>query len=94
MPTNNRSFFRDIHIYNGISGELIGELKQNGSVTETVLFYMLDILLVTDASLEVKHNEVQEALFHHQATPWSVVYMMYIATVNPLGHSLRNGQFD
>lgn len=69
MPTNNRSFFRDIHIYNGISGELIGELKQNGSVTETVLFYMLDILLVTDASLEVKHKRFRKHYFTIKQRP-------------------------
>lgn len=58
MPAKNRSPFRNVHIYNGLTQELLGGLKQNGSITEATFLYMLsDILLITDAPLEVKKRD-------------------------------------
>ena len=63
MPTNNRFTFRNVHIYNGLTRELLGGLKQNGSVTEATFLYMLnDILLITDAPLEVKQRDSERII--------------------------------
>lgn len=58
MPAKNRSTSRNVHIYNGLTQELLGGLKQNGSIIEATFLYMLsDILLITDAPLEVKQRD-------------------------------------
>ena len=57
MPTSNRFSFRNIHIYNGFTRELLGGLRQNGSVNEVTFLHMLnDILLIADAPLEIKQR--------------------------------------
>lgn len=45
---------RNIHFYNGDTGELLGGLYQNGSVTEDLFLTMLtDVLLIAPKRIEV-----------------------------------------
>lgn len=49
-----RVAFRNAHIYNGITREILGGLEQKGSITEAVFLNILsDILLLSDKSLQV-----------------------------------------
>lgn len=60
---DNRVGFRNVHIYNGITGEMLGGLRQNGSITEAVFLSMLnDILLIADEPLEVKERDSQRTI--------------------------------
>ncbi|KAF8456037.1 HNH endonuclease-domain-containing protein [Kalaharituber pfeilii] len=53
----NRSHFRNVHFYNGSNPDiLLGGLVQNGSVTEANFHQMLEIVLVTETPIRVRHR--------------------------------------
>lgn len=59
MPAD-RSKYRNIHIHNASTGELLGGFYQKGSITETSLLDILKhILLVVDDGFDisVRHRE-------------------------------------
>lgn len=54
MPALNRAKCRNVHIYHGASNEILGGMRQNGSITEAVFLKILnDILLVTNEPFKV-----------------------------------------
>lgn len=101
MPTKNRSTSRNVHIYNGLTQELLGGLRQNGSVTEATFLHMLsDILLITDAPLEVKQRDSGRIILPASNALDIGVYDVYCngkcSEVPTPNHSLAidNGQLD
>lgn len=74
----NRARRRNIHMYNGLTRELLGVLKQNGSLTEAVFLFMLNgILVIAGAPLEVKQRDSERIILYQQVMPWSLVHMIY-----------------
>ncbi|KAK9237153.1 HNH endonuclease [Lipomyces kononenkoae] len=62
MPVD-RARVRNVFIYNIATGEYLGGMRQNGSVTEAVFLWILNhILLITDAELQVKARASQQII--------------------------------
>lgn len=60
----NRKRCRNVHIYHGDTGECLGGMYQNGSVTKAVVLWMLtDVLLIVEAGdLQVKARASQQTI--------------------------------
>ncbi|KAG0634759.1 hypothetical protein HOY80DRAFT_1018365, partial [Tuber brumale] len=56
--SSTRSDFRNIHFYDATkpSGDALGGLIQNGSVTEANILHMIGIILVTEGPIRVQHR--------------------------------------
>lgn len=62
MPIN-RVGVRNVFIYNGATGDSLGGMRQNGSITEAVFLKMLShVLLIVDTEFHVKARASQRII--------------------------------